>query len=124
MYSILDVAAVGLVEKVWRNSPSRTCTREMGYGHLTAFEKYVKTQTNILMTINDDDGRDVLLKYLIAFMALYGNQHYGMPRWTAIVSGVRDVLQNRAHPACYGRGNEVITAALSQTPTIDGYARP
>ena len=173
-YSILDVAAVGLVEKVWRNSPledmhasrrgpsdgemfaesvalhrvardalasgtnaalleferhlldrnrhwaagGRTL-QEMGYGHLTAFEKHVKTQTNILMTINDDDGRDVLLKYLIAFTALYGNQHYRMPRWTVIVSGVRDILQDRAHPAWYGRGNEVIAAAPSQTPTID-----
>jgi hypothetical protein len=173
-YSILDVAAVGLVEKVWRNSPledmhasrrgpsdgemfaesvalhrvardalasgtnaalleferhlldrnrpwvagGRTL-QEMGYGFLTAFEKHVKTHINIIMAINDDDGRDVLLKYLIAFTALYGNRHYGMPRWTAIVSGVRDVLQDPAHPAWHGRGSEVIAATPTQAPTIE-----
>jgi hypothetical protein len=173
-YPILDVAAVGLVEKVWRTSPvedmhasrrgpsdgemfaesvalhkvardaldsgtnlalldferllldrnrpwatgGRTL-QEMGYGNLKAFEKHVKTQIDVIMSINDEAGPDVLLKYLAAFTALYGSSHFGMPRWPAIVSAVRDVLHDSAHPAWHGRGSEIILAAPSQTPALD-----
>lgn len=175
-YPILDVAAVSLVEKAWRNSPvedmhasrrgpsdgemfaesvalhrvardalangtdldfalldferhllersrpwaagGRTL-QEMGYGNLKAFEKHVRTQTNILMAVNDEHGPDVLMNYLAAFTRLYGNKHYGMPRWPAVVSGVRDILHNPAHPAWHGRGIDAIAAAPSQTPAID-----
>lgn len=175
-YPIRDVAAVGLVEKAWRNSPvedmhasrrgpsdgemfaesvalrrvardalargtdldlalldferhlldrsrpwaagGRTL-EEMGYGNLKAFEKHVKTQTNSLMAVNDEDGPDVLRNYLAAFTTLYGNRHHGMPRWPAIVSSVRDVLQDPAHPAWHGRGSEVISAAPRETPAVD-----
>jgi hypothetical protein len=172
--STVNVAAVGLVELVWRNSPledmhasrrgpsdgemfaesvalyrvardalfhgtngallgfelwvldrrrpwaagGRTL-QEMGYGHLTAFEKHVKTHISFLMMIKADDGPNVLLNYLMAFTTMYGARHYGMPRWTAIVSGVRDVLGNPAHPAWYGRGNQVIAAAPIETPNTN-----
>ena len=91
----------------------------MGYGHLAAFEKHVKTQINILMNISEANGLEVLLKYLTAFTAMSGNQHYGMPSWTGTVSGVRAVIQNPAHPAWAGRGNDVIAAAPAQTPAVD-----
>jgi hypothetical protein len=91
----------------------------MGYGHLAAFEKHVKTQINTLMSINEANGRDMLLKYLSGLTALYGNRHYGMPSWPAIVSGVRPVIQDPADPAWFGHGNEAIAAAPTETPAVD-----
>jgi hypothetical protein len=91
----------------------------MGHGHLAAYGQHVKTQVNVLMRINDADGPEVLLTYLTAVTALYGSSHYGMPAWTGIVSGVRAVLQDPAHPAWSGQGTDVVAAAPPRTPGVD-----
>lgn len=101
--------------------------QEMGYGSLGAFTKHVRGRTNALLAIRDD-GYRLLLGYLILVTRLYGRDHYGMPRWTAIAGSVRELLLTPEHPAWLGDSprqahDTALAVAPSGTPLPDALHR-
>jgi hypothetical protein len=101
--------------------------QEMGYGSLGAFARHVRGHTNTLLAIRDD-GQPLLLGYLIMITRLYGNDHYGMPRWPAIAGSVRELLLTPGHPSWPGdspaqKRDTALAVAPPGTPLPDALHR-
>jgi hypothetical protein len=82
----------------WPGTGGQTLT-DLGYGHLGAYTRHVKEQTNLLITLaRHTCVDDPLTTWLIPTALSYGRDHKGMPGWATIVKRIAVLLTEPDHP--------------------------
>lgn len=104
--------------RVWAGTGGKTL-RDLGYGHLGAYDQHLKDRADTLLALRDHtcvtDPWDV---YLVRRAVTYGRDHLGMPNWPRIVERLRVLLEDPDHPAWHGdgRGPQAVSVMPESTP--------
>ncbi len=104
--------------RVWAGTDGKTL-RDLGYGHLGAYDQHLKERVDTLLALRDHtcvtDPWDV---YLVRRAVTYGRDHLGMPNWPRVVERLRVLLEDPDHPAWYGdgRGAQAVSEMPKSTP--------
>ncbi|MFE9244970.1 hypothetical protein [Nocardiopsis sp. NPDC006938] len=104
--------------RVWAGTDGKTL-RDLGYGHLGAYDQHLKGRVDTLLALRDhtcvNDPWDV---HLVRHAITYGRDHLGMPNWPKIVERIRVLFENPDHPAWHGgeRGAQAVSEMPKSTP--------
>jgi hypothetical protein len=106
----------------WAGTGGKTL-KDLGYGFLGQYHRHVKDHINRLLDLGHHTcAADPLEPLLITTALMYGHDHKGMPKWSAIVGRIGILLADPAHPA-WGeecRGAQALAEIPQETPPLEG----